>query len=137
MALPPRSPLTNLLLRGPKTASEVGAALGVSSRTALRMLAAVGPRVCAIGAARRRRYGLLREFRGEIGGTPVFTVDERGRSHSAGQLNLLMPSGSQWESAPSEYPLGDFAGDGGVARIALSYISHGTAGVHRSKLCTS
>lgn len=112
MALPPRSPLTSLLLRGPKTASEVGAALGVSSRTALRMLAAVGKRVCVIGAARRRRYALLREFRGEIGGTPVFTVDERGRSHSAGQLNLLMPSGSQWESAPSEYPLGDFAGDG-------------------------
>lgn len=78
-----------LRMRGPSSARDLGAALGVSQPVISRMLAEAGGRVARIGRARRTRYAAVRDVRGLGTGWPLFRIDAQGRPQDFGRLTAL------------------------------------------------
>ena len=83
-----------LRLRGPSSARDLGAALGVSQPGVSRVLMEAGDRVARIGRARRTRYAAVRDVRGLGAEWPLFRIDDQGRPHDFGRLTALYDRGS-------------------------------------------
>src|ERR1035437_679021 len=82
---------------------------GISRATLARGLRLLGPRVVSRGAARRTRYALRRALRGSEASLPLYRIDENGRGHEVGHLDLTYPEGSALAfTEPFPWP---FAGD--------------------------
>ena len=82
---------------------------GISRATLARGLKLLGPQVVSRGAARRARYALRRTLRGSETSLPLYRIDENGRGHEAGHLDLTYPEGSALSfTVPFPWPL---AGD--------------------------
>jgi len=121
-----------LRANAPASAADLAKTLGVSVPTLLRMLKEQGLRVVRIGATKSARYALRRPLRGMTNPIPVYRVDEQGRGHNAGALDLIQPEGSvldlqamgwptdqehrfgRWEGLP--YPLYDMQPQGFLGR---------------------
>lgn len=86
------SALTDLLLQGPQSATELRTALHVSQATFSRLVAAE-PQVLQFGKARATRYALVRPVRG-IDLFALRRIDEQGRVRHWGELRTCWPQGS-------------------------------------------
>lgn len=84
--------LTDLLLQGPRPASELRKSLAISQATFSR-LAAAQPQIVQFGKARATRYALLRPVRG-VECFPLWRVDEAGRAEKWGEVMPCWPQGS-------------------------------------------
>lgn len=86
---------------------------GISRPTLARGLKLLGPRVVSRGAARRARYALRRALRGSETSLPLYRIDENGRGHEVGHLDLTYPEGSALAFAePFPWPLAGDMRDG-------------------------
>lgn len=85
------SKLTDLLLQGPQSATELRTALNISQATFSRLVAAE-PQVLQFGKARATRYALLRPVRG-IDRFTLRRIDEQGRVRNWGELRPCWPQG--------------------------------------------
>ncbi len=86
---------------------------GVNRSTLARGLGALGPQVVSRGAARRARYALRRALRGSEASLPLYRIDEQGRGHEVGQLDLIYRAGSALAfTEPFPWPLVDDMRDG-------------------------
>ncbi|TAK68322.1 MAG: type II toxin-antitoxin system HipA family toxinoxin YjjJ [Betaproteobacteria bacterium] len=86
---------------------------GVNRSTLARGLGVLGPQVVSRGAARRARYALRRALRGSEASLPLYRIDEQGRGHEVGQLDLIYPAGSALAfTEPFPWPLIDDMRDG-------------------------
>lgn len=88
--------LTRALREHPRAGSaELCARLGSINRSTLaRGLQALREAVISRGGSRRRRYALRRPLRGNPSPIPLYQVDEQGRGHEIGHLDLTYPKGS-------------------------------------------
>jgi len=69
--------------------------LGNINRSTLsRGLHSLGDRVVSRGGSRRTRHTLRRALRGSEAPLPLYRIDEVGRGHEVGQLDLIYPEGS-------------------------------------------
>lgn len=69
--------------------------LGNINRSTLsRGLNSLGDRVVSRGGSRRTRHALRRALRGREAPLPLYRIDEAGRGHEVGQLDLVHPQGS-------------------------------------------
>ncbi|MFG6413906.1 type II toxin-antitoxin system HipA family toxin YjjJ [Roseateles sp. DC23W] len=84
--------------RGPLSLAEIAAALGCSTKTAQRLIAAAGDAVVAAGQTRRRRVAWRREVRGQRVEAPVHRIDSEGRPHRVGVLRPIWPQGCHLEA---------------------------------------
>lgn len=108
-----RDQLSTVLRRHPAVSAPVLAGeLGVSVPTLHRMLAEARERVLGAGQARRTRYALRRDLRGDTTPIPVYEVDTDGRAHPLAELALIQPAGSCMPLERSGWPLPDEARDG-------------------------
>gem|GEM_PF-2098816 len=78
----------------PVAARELADRLLISVPTALRILKERGASVVRIGATKNARYASRRLLRGSAHPIPVYRVDNQGRGHDVGSLDLLEPNGS-------------------------------------------
>lgn len=86
---------------------------GISRATLARGLRLLGPRVVSRGAARRTRYALRRALRGSEASLPLYRIDENGRGHEVGHLDLTYPEGSALAfTEPFPWPLAGDMRDG-------------------------
>src|SRR5206468_12176332 len=97
---------------GPTTANELRTTLGVSQPTISRLLKKLADELVTRGTAQRTRYALRRACRGSLQSFPVYRVDERGKSHRIGSLDLTLPSGSACDLTPLGWPLPGPMADG-------------------------
>lgn len=67
---------------------------GVNRSTLSRGLRSLGDRVVSRGGSRRTRHALRRPLRGREAPLPLYRIDESGRGHEIGQLDLVAPEGS-------------------------------------------
>lgn len=79
--------------RGPLGLADIAAALGCSTKTAQRLVAAAGDAVVAAGQTRRRRIAWRRDLRGQRAELPLYRIDTEGRPHSIGLLRPIRPEG--------------------------------------------
>lgn len=86
------SALTDSLLQGPRSASELRQALAISQATFSR-LASAHDEVLQFGKARATRYALLKPIRG-ISSFPLWQIDEQGKARHFGVLYPCWPQGS-------------------------------------------
>jgi hypothetical protein len=108
-----RDQLGVLLARhGPVSAPALVAELGVSTATLHRMLVEMSGRLVVGGRARRRRYALQRQVRGETGELPLYRVDIDGRAEQLSRLAPMAPQGSWMPLAGTDWPVVDEAVDG-------------------------
>jgi hypothetical protein len=78
--------------------------LGNINRSTLsRGLHSLGDRVVSRGGSRRTRHALRRALRGGEASLPLYRIDEAGRGHEVGQLDLVYPEGSAL-SLVGEFP---------------------------------
>jgi len=94
MPSPAESLIDTLRARGPSSARDLGAALGISQPGVSRALAEVGSRVARIGRARRTRYAAVRDVRGLGTEWPLFRIDAQGRPQDFGRLVALYGHGT-------------------------------------------
>ncbi|MFL5345115.1 MAG: HipA domain-containing protein [Hyalangium sp.] len=87
--------LTELGLLGSARTSDLATRLGVSQPTISRLISAAGDRVCRMGSGRARRYAPTRSLSTLGPQLPVYRVDESGKVHRDGELNLLA-NGRHW-----------------------------------------
>lgn len=109
-----RDQLTAVLARrSAVSAAEVAAPLGVSIPTLHRMLQALGDgRVVSTGKARRSRYALRRDLRGEFAPLPLYEIDTAGRADRLTALDLVRPQGSCLPLAGTGWPVPEESRDG-------------------------
>lgn len=98
--------------RGPLGLADIAAALGCSTKTAQRLVAAAGDTVVAAGQTRRRRIAWRREFRGQRTETPVYRIAADGRPQPVGLLRTIWPQGCHFEATAPAWPAPDEARDG-------------------------
>lgn len=104
---------TVLARRSAVGASEIAAPLGVSIPTLHRMLQALGDgALVSTGKARRTRYALRRDLRGELAPLPLYEVDSDGRAERIGALDLVRPQGSCLRLADAGWPVPEESRDG-------------------------
>ena len=100
--------LCNALRRAPRIG---GADLcrvlhGIDRSTLARLVAHSGDQVVRRGGSRRTRYALRRALRGRLQSIPLYRIDEQGRGHVVGNLDLTYPEGSALTfDAPFPWPL--------------------------------
>ena len=80
--------------RAAVAAADIAAPLGVSIPTLHRMLRPLGDAVVSTGKARRSRYALRRDLRGEMAPLPLYEIDRHGRAEHVAALDLVRPQGS-------------------------------------------
>ena len=86
---------------------------GISRATLARGLKLLGPQLVTRGAARRARYALRRTLRGSETSLPLYRIDENGRGHEVGHLDLTYPEGSALSfTVPFPWPLAGDMRDG-------------------------
>ena len=108
-----RDRLTTVLARRAAAgASDIAVALGVSIPTLHRMLHALGDQVIATGKARRTRYALRRDLRGDSRPLPLYEIDDAGRAGLLTHLSLVRPQGSCMPLADTGWPLPEESRDG-------------------------
>jgi hypothetical protein len=99
--------------RSPVSAAEIVAPLGVSIPTLHRMLQALGDGLLvSSGKARRSRYALRRDLRGELAPLPLYEVDRDGRAERIATLDLVRPQGSCLPLAGAGWPVPEGSRDG-------------------------
>jgi hypothetical protein len=86
------SALTDLLLQGPRSATELRLSLAISQATFSRLVAAQDG-VVQFGKARATRYALLKPVRG-VASFPLWRVDSQGTSSQFGVIYPCWPQGS-------------------------------------------
>lgn len=109
-----RDQLTAVLARRSAVgAAEVAGPLGVSIPTLHRMLQGLGDgMVVNTGKARRSRYALRRDLRGELAPLPLYEVDAAGRADRLTALDLVRPQGSCLPLAGTGWPVPEESRDG-------------------------
>lgn len=107
-----RDQLRHVMRRGSLSAPAIAQSLGVSSRTALRLLDEIRDALVSAGPPIRRRYALRRSLRGDAHAQPLFMVDREGRAVEAGSFSLIEPQGSWLDLARLGWPVDDPARDG-------------------------
>ncbi|MES3014841.1 MAG: type II toxin-antitoxin system HipA family toxin YjjJ [Pseudomonadota bacterium] len=108
-----RDQLTTVLARRSAVgAAEIAGPLGVSIPTLHRMLQALGDAVVSTGKARRSRYALRRDLRGEMAPLPLYEVDSAGRAERLTALDLVRPQGSCLPLAGTGWPVPEESRDG-------------------------
>lgn len=85
------SALTDLLLQGPRSATELRLSLAISQATFSRLVAAQDG-VVQFGKARATRYALLKPVRG-VASFPLWRVDSQGTSSQFGVIYPCWPQG--------------------------------------------
>jgi hypothetical protein len=98
--------------RAATAASDIAGPLGVSIPTLHRMLQALGQGLVSTGKARRTRYALRRDLRGELAPLPLYEVDCTGRAEQVGALDLVRPQGSCLPLTGASWPVPEEARDG-------------------------
>jgi len=98
--------------RGPLGLADIAAALGCSTKTAQRLVAAAGDAVVAAGQTRRRRIAWRRDFRGQRVQTPIYRIDVEGRPQPVGLLRPIWPQGCHVDAAAPAWPAPEEARDG-------------------------
>lgn len=86
------SQLTDLLLHGPRSASELRQRLAISQPSFSRLIAKED-QVIQFGKARATRYALKRPIR-EMDKIPLWRVDETGKAHKFADIYPCWPQGS-------------------------------------------
>jgi HipA-like C-terminal domain len=104
--------LALLARRSAVSAPELAEPLGISTATLHRLLHEIGERVVTTGKARRTRYGLRRELRGDIAPLPVYEVDAAGRAGLLTNLTLVRPTGSCMPLQGTGWPVPEESTDG-------------------------
>jgi hypothetical protein len=105
-----------LQARGLSPARALAETFQISQPTLSRWIAALGPSVERIGAARQTQYALRRDVRHLGSAWPLYRLDEAGRPQAAGDLRALhggfrlMPAGEAPAWLAREYPHGVFPG---------------------------
>ena len=108
-----RDQLTTVLARRRAVgAPEIAGALDVSIPTLHRMLQSLGDALVSTGKARRTRYALRRDLRGERVPLPLYEVDPAGRAERLAALDLVRPQGSCLPLAGTGWPVPDESRDG-------------------------
>ncbi len=110
-----RDQLTTVLARRPAVgAADLAVPLGVSIPTLHRMLQELGDGLLvSTGKARRTRYSLRRDLRGEFAPLPLYEVDRDGRAERIAALDLVRPQGSCLSLAGTGWPVPEESRDGG------------------------
>jgi transcriptional regulator with XRE-family HTH domain len=93
------------LRRGVASAAQLAGRLGISIPTVLRILSNRSEQVIRIGTTNKARYALRRPLRGITTSIPVFRIDEEGRGHSNGELDLIQPYGSVFDLRALNWPI--------------------------------
>jgi len=93
-------------------AADIAAPLGVSIPTLHRMLQALGDAVVSTGKARRSRYALRRDLRGEMAPLPLYEIDGAGRAERLSILDLVRPQGSCLPLTGTGWPVPEESRDG-------------------------
>ncbi|MBA4175846.1 MAG: phosphatidylinositol kinase [Leptothrix sp. (in: Bacteria)] len=107
-----RNAIQRELCRGPRGATGLAAALKISPRTTLRLLAELGDATVSSGQAQRRRYAARRPLRGVAEALPVFALDEAGRVTEAAALHPIQPQGCLFPLPALGWPVDDDSRDG-------------------------
>ncbi len=91
---------------------------GIHRSTLGRALNTLGDSVISCGEARRTRYALRRELRGNATALPLYRIDERGKGLELGQLSLTYPGGTTLSyAAPFPWPLDKEMAEGWFAGL--------------------
>lgn len=93
-----------LRLRGPLGLVEIATALGCSTKTVQRLVAAAADSVVAAGQTRRRRIAWRRDYRGQVQTVPVYRIDSDGRAQTVGLLRPTAPGGCHVEVTSPAWP---------------------------------
>lgn len=101
-----------LRVRGPTGLADIAAALGCSTKTAQRLIAAAGDAAVSAGQTRRRRTAWRREVRGQRAEAPVYRIDAHGRPEHVGLLRPIAPQGCHFEAESPAWPAPGEARDG-------------------------
>ncbi len=104
--------MTVLARRAAVGAADIAGPLGVSIPTLHRMLQALGDAVVSVGKARRSRFALRRDLRGELAPLPLYEVDSAGRAEPLSALDLVRPQGSCLPLAGTGWPVPGASRDG-------------------------
>ena len=108
-----RDQLTAVLARRSAVgAADIAGPLGVSIPTLHRMLQVLGDALVSTGKARRTRYALRRDLRGELAPLPLYEVDSSGRVERLASLDLVRPQGSCLALDPTGWPVPEESRDG-------------------------
>jgi HipA-like C-terminal domain len=108
-----RSQLATLLARNAAaSAADLAGPIGVSIPTLHRLLSELGPALVTTGKARRTRYALRRDLRGEMQPLPLYEVDRNGRAHLLAKLDLIRPQGSCLPLEGTGWPVPEESRDG-------------------------
>lgn len=108
-----RDQLTAVLARRANVgAADIAAPLAVSIPTLHRMLQALGDAVVSTGKARRSRYALRRDLRGEFAPLPLYEIDSAGRAERVSALDLVRPQGSRLPLTGTGWPVPEESRDG-------------------------
>ena len=108
-----RDQLTTVLARRVNVgAADIATPLGVSIPTLHRMLQALGGAVVGTGKARRSRYALRRDLRGDLAPLPLYEIDSTGRAERVSALDLVRPQGSCLPLAGTGWPVPEDSRDG-------------------------
>ena len=119
---------------------------GVNRSTLARGFRLLGSQLVSRGAARRARYALRRTLRGSEAPLPLYRIDEQGRGHQVGQLDLTHPAGSALDcTEPFAWPLIDAMRDGWFDGLPYplvdmrpqGFLGRNFAHVHASDLAVS
>lgn len=91
-----------LMRRGPVSASEMAAALGVNRTTIVRGLSVFGDDLVSMGATRRARYALRRQIANAGSNWPIYQIDETGRARPWARVEALQQRRWRilWEGTP-------------------------------------
>lgn len=98
--------------RGPLGLADIAAALGCSTKTAQRLVAAAGVAVVAAGQTRRRRVAWRRDFRGQRVEAQLYRIAADGRPQALAQLRPIWPQGCHLDTLAAAWPAPDDARDG-------------------------
>lgn len=101
-----------LRLRGPLRLADIATALGCSTKTAQRLVAAAGDAAVGAGQTRRRRIAWRRDVRGQRMAAPVYRIDAEGRPQAVGLLRPVWPGGGHLDTTAPAWPQPDEARDG-------------------------
>ncbi|PTT84526.1 hypothetical protein DBR42_15005, partial [Pelomonas sp. HMWF004] len=101
-----------LRVRGPTGLADIAVALGCSTKTAQRLIAAAGDAAVGAGQTRRRRIAWRRDVRGQRTESPVYRVGTQGRPERVGLLRPISPQGCHFEVESPAWPAPDEARDG-------------------------
>ena len=108
-----RNQLDNVLARrAAVSASDLADQIGVSIATLHRLLQEIDGRVIVTGKARRTRYALRRDLRGDMADLPLYEIDKAGRAELVTDLALVHPQGICMSLADTGWPVPDESRDG-------------------------